>query len=145
MDVSYPKHGHVSVNHLKNDSYCKVLYTVLENIGILTHFFMKKMCYWEENICKRLEILSLLTVFLSIPLNYIPYINHRKLPDSFVLTVIILTVPADPSYPDILNVNTKVTSLFYVLGVVHKVCQHFFFFGGGGGGFLEIYLLFLIL
>ena len=47
--------------------------------------------------------------------------------------MIILTVPADPSYPDILNVNTKVTSLFYVLGVVHKVCQHFFFWGGGKG------------
>ena len=32
------------------------------------------MCYWEENISKQIEIFSLLIVFLSIPLNKLPWL-----------------------------------------------------------------------
>jgi hypothetical protein len=88
----------------------------IKKTAMLNHLFPYKKCVNEKRTyVNKLKFSSLLTVFLSIPLNRLPCINHRKLRGSFVLTVIILTVPADPNCPDILNASTKVTSLFYVL------------------------------
>ena len=48
---------------------------------------LQKVCYWEENISKQIEIPSLLTVFLLVPLKTLPW----KRDGSFL--TIFLSVP----------------------------------------------------
>ena len=36
------------------------------------------MCYWEKNTVKNLKSTHLLTVLLSIPLNYLPWMYHAN-------------------------------------------------------------------
>ena len=38
----------------------------------------KLVWYWEEKICKQMEISYLLTVLLSIPQNKLPYYSQRN-------------------------------------------------------------------
>ena len=42
------------------------------NQNIFEHFLNRHLCYWEENICKRIEISYLLMFFLSITLHKLP-------------------------------------------------------------------------
>ena len=42
-------------------------------IDLFCFALLKTLCYWEENICKQIEIPCFLTVLLSIPFNKLPW------------------------------------------------------------------------